>query len=116
MNIKSLALMAVAALLLIGCQEQTGIQLRIENASDFRFDEVLVNNVSYGALDANEVSAYLDFEYIYTKEYVKVVIGSRVIELIPEDFRKEDYHNDGSYKYVIDILHSKWIDLTFQPE
>ncbi len=108
--------MVVASLFLFSCQEQTGIQLRIENASNLRFDEVLVNNVSYGALEANEVSAYLDFEYIYTKEYVKVVIGSKVIELIPEDFRKEDYRNDGSYKYVIDILHNKWIDLKFQSE
>jgi len=116
MNIKSLAVMAVAALLLVGCQEQTGIQLRIENASDIPFDEVLVNNVTFGALEANEVSAYLDFEYIYVKEYVKVIIDGRAIELIPEDFNKEDYHSDGSYKYVIDILHDKWIDLKFQPE
>lgn len=101
---------------MISCQESTGVELRLENTSTRDFDRISVNNVSFGPLKIGEVSEYLTFETIYQKEYVEVVIGDQVLKLIPEDFDDKDFYATGSFKYQVDIIHQKWLDLKFVEE
>lgn len=115
MNIKLLATIIALILLLTSCEEY-GVQLRIQNNSQFDFEEVSVNNVSFGPLDQDAKSQYLPFENIYEKEFVQVVINDKVLKLIPEEFKEEEYKSTGDYTYVIDIVNEKYISLNFKSD
>ena len=111
---KTLVIAVCAILLMLtGCEEY-GVQLRIQNNSKFDFEDISVNNVSFGALSQNDKSHYLPFENIYEKEYVQVVINDKVLKLVPEEFDPTEFRTSGDYTYVIDILFDKYISLKFK--
>ena len=99
----------------VSCQE-LGVELRIENVSNFHFDDVSVNNVSFGPLGANQVSEYLPFENIYSSEFIQVNMDGQVLKLVPDSFNKEEYFNTGRYKFEVDIIHRKWLLVEFTEE
>ncbi len=115
MNIKLLIALSAILLLFIGCGEY-GVQLRIQNNSQFDFQDVSVNNVSFGPLNQDAQSKYLPFESIYEREFVQVVINDKVLKLIPEDFDESEYKSTGDYTYMIDIINEKYISLNFKSE
>lgn len=100
---------------MIGCQEY-GVQLRVENISDFNFDKISVNNVPFGPLEKQQITKYLPFENIYEAEFVEVQIGDRTLKVIPEEFDETKFYNTGNYKYVIDVVHEKWLSIKFVNE
>lgn len=115
MNILIRVTTVLCILLLMSCQEY-GVELRIENASTLTYDQVSVNNVSFGSLAPNAISEYLPFESIYSSEFIKVEIGDEVLKLVPDTFNKEEFYQTGKYKFVVDIIHQKWLIVKFEEE
>ncbi len=107
--------LCVVLILLTSCEEY-GVQLRIENRSQFDFQEVSVNNVSFGAVEKSKQSQYLPFENLYSKEFVQVVINDKVLKFIPEQFDQEDFRSSGDYTYSLDIIDQKYISLRFKTD
>lgn len=99
----------------MSCQEY-GVELRLENASQLDFDDISVNNVSFGPLSAKAVSDYLPFENIYSSEFIQVEIDGEVLKLVPDTFNKDENFNTGRYKFVVDIMHQKWLHIKFIEE
>lgn len=113
---KTLLIATCFLLILLTSCEEYGVQLRIQNNSQFDFEEVSVNNVSFGPLTKDAQSHYLPFENIYEREYVQVVINDKVLKMIPEGFNQAEYRNTGDYTYVIDIINEKYISLNFKSD
>lgn len=103
MNKYTVSVVSVVLFILCSCT-QHGVELRLENQSTLDFDQISVNNVSFGSLGSMEVSDYMPFENIYDQEFIQINIDGRIIKLVPEDFNEEEYRNSGRYKYVIDLL------------
>ena len=103
MNLITRTAFGLICICIMSCQEEYGIHLRIENSSKLDFQEVLVNNVSFGSLKTFEVSSYVPFENIYESEYIKVVTGDRAYQVIPEGYDRKALYESGNYKYILDI-------------
>ncbi len=82
----------------------TGVELRLENQSPIDFDQISVNNVSFGSLYADQTSEYMMFENIYDEEFIKIDIDGKTLQLIPEDFDEEEFRNSGRFKFVITLI------------
>lgn len=116
MNVFRKTVISLLFLVLLSCQETTGIQLRVENSSDFTYDNVSVNNISFGSLEPNEVSDYIPFENIYKSEFVEVIINGEKLQFVPEEFQSDEFYDQGKYKYMVDIVHKKWLSVKFVEE
>jgi len=86
-----------------GCTE-TGVELRLENQSPIDFDQISVNNISFGSLYANETTHYIMFENIYDEEFISIDVDGKILQLIPEDFDEEEFRNSGRFKFVITLI------------
>ncbi len=115
MNILSKTAFVTALFMLVGCREY-GIQLRIENGSQHVFEQVTVNNVSFGSLAPNEVSTYIPFESIYESEFVEVIVNSRAYRLVPEQYNIDEFYDSGNFKYVIDVTQNHGLNIRFVVE
>ncbi len=113
---KTLLLATCFLVMLFTSCEEYGVQLRIQNNSQFDFKEVSVNNVTFGALSQNKQSHYIPFENIYAKEFVQVVINDKVIKLVPETYHQDHFRTTGNYTYVIDIVNEKYISINFKTD
>ena len=103
MNLKISILMVIVCLLLSSCFD-TGVLLRLENQSPKDFDQISVNNISFGSLYANQTTDYVMFENIYDEEFISIDIDGKVLQLIPEDFDEEEFRNSGRFKFVITLI------------
>ena len=95
--------MAFLCLAFMSCSD-TGVELRLENQSPIDFDQISVNNVSFGSLYADQTSEYMMFENIYDEEFIKIDIDGKTLQLIPEDFDEEEFRNSGRFKFVITLI------------
>lgn len=87
----------------IGCTEDPGIQLRIENISNTNFDKISVNNISFGSLEADAISPYTSFESISDTEFVEIIAGEKTYKFIPETYKGAEFYSKGNYRYTIDL-------------
>ena len=104
------SVLALLCLVLASCSD-TGVELRLENQSPIDFDQIAVNNISFGSLRANETSNYVMFENIYDEEFVRINVDGKVLQLIPEDFDEEEFRNSGRYKFVITLIDLEQIEI-----
>ena len=116
MNNITKILLGMLFLILMSCQEEYGVQVRIENSSDFTFQEVSINNVPFGTLKPNEVSGYVPFEAIYETEYIQVFSDDKEYKIIPENFDSDNVYQTGSFKFSLDITQSDNLTISFSAE
>jgi len=95
-------------LLLTGCTQDevvTGVLIRIENASDFDFKNIVVNTGSgqdvYGDLNASQLSAYKTFESAFRYAFIELQIDSDTFTLQPFDYVGETPLSPGQYTYKL---------------
>lgn len=103
-------------LFLLSCQEEYGVQVRIENSSEYAFQEVSLNNVPFGSLQPNEVSNYVPFEAIYETEYIRVITSDREFKIIPENFESDNVYQNGNFKFSINISQNENLTIAFSAE
>lgn len=109
MRISSLFVLVLVASFLSCEKEQEdqvnkGIQIRIENTSQFTYQEILVKideDHHYGTLASGEKSAYQTFTKAYRYAYVRLKIGDKSYVLQPIDYVGEKDLKAGKYTYQI---------------
>ena len=99
-----------------GCLEQPGVLVRIKNVSAYRFDDISINNVSFGQLDPQITSHYLPFESINENEFIVVRVEDRTFQLLPEHFETQEFYSNGKFKYVLNLTERFGLSSHFIPE
>ena len=88
-----------------------GIWIRVENASEFRYDNVVVETQggenNYGTINVGEKSDYKVFELAYRYAFVQLQIDSDTFTLQPIDYVGETPLEEGNYTYVVDASQSE---------
>ena len=113
---KTVSSILFIATMFVQCETPTGVDLRIKNTSKTVFEDIRVNNVSFGSLSPGETSSYMPFENIYAQEYIEVITEGQSIKMIPEDYMDKPVYHEGKYRYDVDILHKKWLDIKLEQE
>ncbi|MDZ4683122.1 MAG: hypothetical protein SH848_21905 [Saprospiraceae bacterium] len=105
---KIIPLLFSGFLLLTGCTQDevfTGVLIRIENASDFDFKNIVVNIGTgqdvYGDLNANQISEYKTFESAFRYAFVELQIDGETFTHQPFDYVGETPLNFGKYTYKL---------------
>jgi hypothetical protein len=106
-----LFILAITLLSQTACTEISGIEVRIKNTSDKRFDDIRINNISFGALDQNEITGYMSLENLYQREFIEAVVEGQSIKLVPEISNLGELYTSGQYRYDVDVLFDKWLDV-----
>lgn len=88
-----------------------GINIRIRNASEFHYTDVIVKSgdeeFTYGTINSNHTSNYQQFKLAYQYAYVQLKINGKVYILQPIDFVGEEELANGKYTYEIDAAVSE---------
>ena len=116
MNHLSKLLLFFLIALFSGCLDQPGVLVRIKNVSVYRFDDISINNVSYGSLDPQITSHYLPFESINENEYIVVKVEDVTFQLLPEHFETQEFYSSGKFKYVLNLTERFGLSSHFIPE
>lgn len=85
------------------------IFIRIENASDFTYENLLVKFIQdydYGTLNPGELSAYQEYARAYRYAYVKLEANGQEYVLQPIDYVGETELSAGYYSYIISLNES----------
>ncbi len=97
--------------ILVGCsndnngetqsQQTSSLQIRILNASQYKFDNIIVNQVSYGNLISKQRSIYKTHEMAYRYAFVELQINGKTYTIQPIDYVGETPLENGNYTYKI---------------
>jgi len=95
---------------LLSCEKEQegqageGVQIRVENTSQFTYQEILVKideEHHYGTLKPGDKSAYQTFTKAYRYAYVRLKIGDKTYVLQPIDYGGEKELKEGKYTYQV---------------
>ena len=85
------------------CIDASYVCIRLENTSEFDFDNIFVSfpdrEVKYGPLASGQVSSYRKVDGAYRYAYTEAVSGDHRFVLQPIDFVGENYIRAGTYTY-----------------
>ncbi len=104
-----LLLVLTSTVLCCGTEELTPPQevfIRIENASDFAFNNILVKTSEdhdYGNLNAGELSEYQEHERAFSYAYVELEADGETYVIQPIDFIGETELAGGNYTYILSL-------------
>lgn len=110
------ALFLMMSIFYASCNKDAGgeplagnVGIRIENLSDFTFDEVLVETGGGGEreyfnIPPGGITDYKPFDYTYRYAYIRVVLQGDTLTLQPIDFFGEQKYTDGKYTFLLDIV------------
>lgn len=109
----------------ISCSDKepsSGINIRIQNNSRYRFDKVFVNTSggenNYGSVLSRNSSAYLKFNQAYQYANIRLTINGQEFAFQPYDYFGETPLPEGKYTYILNVnnLNSRTIDLQFRKD
>jgi hypothetical protein len=84
-------------------QQTSSLQIRILNASQYKFESITVNQVSYGDLIAKQRSTYKTHEMAYRYAFVELQINGKTYTIQPIDYVGETALENGNYTYKITV-------------
>lgn len=82
-----------------------GVQIRLENASNFTYKDILVQtnqDHTFANLSSGDISEYQQFEMAYKYAYIEITIDGFQYKIQPIDFIGETLLEEGFYTYKID--------------
>lgn len=95
----------VALMVAAGCDSPfgavDGVELRVYNNTDYRFDNVTVNGVGFGSVPSGEYSSFEIVEGAYHYGAVGVDINGKHLALWPIDYVGETPLEPGRYTYFL---------------
>lgn len=104
---KRLLIAVISIFFLTWCKGKNDIQIRIQNSSDFKFQNVYVNTGfeehNYENISPSSYSDYVGFKSAYRYAYIELEIDNRLYKIQPIDFVGEKELEPGKYSYVIGI-------------
>ncbi|MDU0371160.1 hypothetical protein ACFPAF_12190 [Hymenobacter endophyticus] len=88
-------------------EEDTKVQIRVRNASNYQFEAVQVlmpsGQHAYGTLNAGQSSNYATYSEAFRYAAVKVKVNGQDLEWIPTDYVGETPLQPGKYTYLVGI-------------
>ena len=79
------------------------VEIRLHNASPYHFENIKINTVNFGSLEAGEYSTYHKFEKAYSYSYVQLNIDTTTFTLQPFDYVGEKPLKKGQYTYELSL-------------
>ena len=81
----------------------TGVYIRIENASNYDFSNIVVSRKAYGDLKKGQFSGYQRFKRAYSYAHVILKIDGREYRIQPADYVGETPLSAGPHTYVLTL-------------
>jgi len=115
-NISKILIIIILLFIVISCTNDDDdsknlIRIRIENASDYKYENIYIHPSSsfatgqgsknYGNLNPMNVSEYKHFDFAYPYAAVQITIENKTYTLMPIDFVGEEPLKSGQYTYKI---------------
>lgn len=99
----------VSTILLGACKkENTDVFIRVENASSYTYDHLIVSTsggtFNYGTVKPNAVTSYQSFVFAYSYALIQLEINGQEFKIIPTDYSGEERLESGYYTYIIDVV------------
>ena len=97
-------------LVLLACSNSTEggpVNLRIFNKTGMEISEVIVNSVTYSAIEIDGYSNFKKHDYIYRYAYIKAIIGGKDYVLQPIDYVGESKLTSGDYTFKLEIVNNE---------
>lgn len=89
----------------------SGVNIRLENASEFAFSNIIVNtstgNVGFENIGSGEKTEYQQFDLAYRYAFVQLDINGEIYMIQPIDYVGETPLKNGDYTYTIGIDNSQ---------
>lgn len=83
------------------------LNIRIENVSDFDFDNVVLNtstgDVPFGSIKSKETTGYKIFDKAYSYAYIKLMVDGEEYSFQPIDYVSEEAVVKGVFTYIVDF-------------
>lgn len=79
------------------------MEIRVRNDSDVDFKDVVVGGKEYGDIKSGATTAYQTWKTAYRYSSVKLIAGSKPMELQPIDYLGEQELGDGYFTYVLTV-------------
>ncbi len=103
---KNIALTLLAIALFFSCSKDdvdkyTHVYIRLSNISPYKFENIVVNDVPFGDLDAGATSDYKLFDEIYSYAFIELEIDGETYTLQPIDYVGESPLESGHYTYQL---------------
>ena len=104
---KKIVVLIVLATILFSCKKDEAgcLLIRIENISDFKYNNILVNTgggeKDYGKLASGKKSVYKSFESAYQYAYVEFEADGEIYKIQPFDYVGETPLANGKYTYQL---------------
>jgi len=98
------------SIFILGCSQSDDtvakdILIRVKNASQFEFNDVLVNTSggeqNFGNININQDSDYKSFDFAYHYAFIELKIDGNTFTLQPIDYVGETKLDNGKYTYEI---------------
>lgn len=85
--------------------QTSSVQIRIQNASLYKFENIIVNtynkDTNFENLNSNQKSAFKIFDIAYSYAFVQLQINGKTYTIQPVDFVGETALENGNYTYKI---------------
>jgi hypothetical protein len=87
--------------------QTSSVQIRIQNASPNKFENIIVNtynkDTNFENLNSNQKSAFKIFDVAYRYAFVQLQINGKTYTIQPVDFVGETPLENGNYTYKITV-------------
>lgn len=103
---KTLVLLVLLVAGLSGCASTTEVartEIRVRNASNVAYENVIVGDRSYGDIEPGAVTDYQNWEQAYRYAYVSLTAEGKPMVIQPIDFVGETPLGAGRFTYVVTV-------------
>lgn len=95
--------------------QTSSVQIRIQNASAYKFENIIVNTfnkeTNFENLNSNQKSGFKTVEVAYSYAFVKLEIKGKTYTIQPIDYVGETALENGNYTYKITVNPNQYQEL-----
>lgn len=106
--IKHIFILFLLMIVLIACDKKNDVMIRIENASTYNIQSVLLNTsggeANYDSIPASGISDYQKFDFTYRYAYIKAIIDGEEFIMQPKDYIGERKLRKGNYRFKLSVI------------
>ena len=98
--------------------QTSSVQIRIQNASPYKFENIIVNTydkaTNFENLNSNQKSTFKTFDVAYGYAFVQLQISGKTYTYQPIDYVGETPLVNGNYTYKITVTSNSYQDLSLE--
>ena len=108
--VKNIAGLFLLGILSLNCEqdqlpEESELEIRIENVSNYDFENVIINTDGgerrYALIGSGELTDYENYDFAYSYAFVELAIDEDTFRIQPIDYVGEEKLASGNYTYQI---------------